>query len=274
MLGGSSFVGVCAVQSAPAIGVHVIATASAENAKFVKALGADQIIDYRTEKWVDVVKPHSIDVFYNCGMENAAWNEGVQVALKENMSRFVTILPMTQPVEESKSGAKPVGEVCVYPSAKELSEVTEYIESGKVCIRLRECPPASSVGLFVKQCLLFLFGLRDTDDYVVGDCVAGPPDDDGPQSDHATWKFSSKNARRNSSRRNTETRGMDQTSPFDWHLSTQPNQPNHPDQVHPTKPVGATMPGLAVNATSRAEAASSKVRLLAFTRNKRFTPDG
>lgn len=84
ILGGSSAVGMYAVQFAHAIGAYVITTASAEKAEFVKSLGADQVIDYRTEKWLDVVKPHSVDAFYNCGMENAAWNEGAQVVLKKN----------------------------------------------------------------------------------------------------------------------------------------------------------------------------------------------
>ncbi|GMF33533.1 unnamed protein product [Phytophthora lilii] len=117
ILGGSSSVGMYAVQFAHAIGARVITTASAQKAEFVKSLGADQVIDYRS--------------VYNCGMENAAWNEGAQVVLKKNTGRFVTMLPMTQPVIESEFGAKLVGHVHVVPSAKALNEVTKYIESGK-----------------------------------------------------------------------------------------------------------------------------------------------
>ncbi|ETP36604.1 hypothetical protein F442_15470 [Phytophthora nicotianae P10297] len=51
IFGGSSFVGMYAAQFAHAIGARVITTASAGNADFLKSLGANQVIDYRTEKW-------------------------------------------------------------------------------------------------------------------------------------------------------------------------------------------------------------------------------
>ncbi|KII89280.1 hypothetical protein PLICRDRAFT_139690 [Plicaturopsis crispa FD-325 SS-3] len=44
--GGSSSVGACAVQLAKAHGCHVAASASAESAALVKALGADDVLDY------------------------------------------------------------------------------------------------------------------------------------------------------------------------------------------------------------------------------------
>ncbi|KAG6609942.1 Quinone oxidoreductase protein [Phytophthora cinnamomi] len=132
ILGGSSSVGMYAVQFARAIGARVVTTASAEKTEFVKALGANQVIDYKTEKWQEVLTAHSVDVVYNCGMENAAWNEGAQVVLKKNTGRFVTILPMTQPIQNSEFGAKLVGHVHVVPSAKTLREITKFIESGKV----------------------------------------------------------------------------------------------------------------------------------------------
>ncbi|KAG1693096.1 hypothetical protein DVH05_023876 [Phytophthora capsici] len=132
ILGGSSSVGMYAVQFAHAIGARVITTASREKAEFVKSLGADQVIDYRAEKWQDVVDPHSVDAFYNCGMENAAWNEGAQIVLKKNTGRFVTILPMTQPVKESEFGAQLVGHVHVHPTAEQLASIAELIEANEV----------------------------------------------------------------------------------------------------------------------------------------------
>ncbi|KAG6967695.1 hypothetical protein JG688_00006185, partial [Phytophthora aleatoria] len=89
----------------------------ADKADFLKSLGANQVIDYRTEKWQDVVEIYSVDAAYNCGTENAAWNEGAQNVLKKGTGHFVTILPMVQHVKESEFGAKLVG---------------HYIESGKV----------------------------------------------------------------------------------------------------------------------------------------------
>ncbi len=54
--GGAGGVGLFAVQFARWKGAHVTATASAANADFVRSLGAEKVIDYRTTKFEDVVQ--------------------------------------------------------------------------------------------------------------------------------------------------------------------------------------------------------------------------
>lgn len=54
--GGSGGAGHCAIQIAKARGAKVIATASAANQDFMKQIGADQTIDYKSTKFEDVVK--------------------------------------------------------------------------------------------------------------------------------------------------------------------------------------------------------------------------
>ncbi|MCI2423391.1 NADP-dependent oxidoreductase [Saccharopolyspora sp. K220] len=53
--GAAGGVGHLAVQIAKAWGAYVIATARADQASFVRSLGADQVIDYRTTAFEDVV---------------------------------------------------------------------------------------------------------------------------------------------------------------------------------------------------------------------------
>lgn len=57
--GASGGVGSYAVQIAKNIGAYVIATASGRNEEFVKRLGADEFIDYRTRRFEDVA--HDMD---------------------------------------------------------------------------------------------------------------------------------------------------------------------------------------------------------------------
>ncbi|RLN21311.1 hypothetical protein BBJ28_00023774 [Nothophytophthora sp. Chile5] len=132
ILGGSSAVGIFAIQIAHAMGAHVITTASAKNAEFVKSLGADQVVDYHAEKWVDVLEKHSVDVIFDCGMEAAAWNHDAQLTLKKETGRFVTLLPVEEPVQPAMFGAKNVGDILVHPSAKDLDVITKYIEKGEI----------------------------------------------------------------------------------------------------------------------------------------------
>lgn len=61
--GAAGGVGSAAVQVAKAAGARVIGTASASNHEFLKSLGVDQVIDYRSQKFEDVVK--GVDVVLN-----------------------------------------------------------------------------------------------------------------------------------------------------------------------------------------------------------------
>jgi NADPH:quinone reductase-like Zn-dependent oxidoreductase len=54
--GGAGGVGTTAVQLAHWRGAHVIATASAGNHAYLRSLGADEVIDYQTTRFEDVVK--------------------------------------------------------------------------------------------------------------------------------------------------------------------------------------------------------------------------
>ncbi len=57
---GAGGVGTLAIQIGKHLGATVITTCSAANADFVRGLGADEVIDYRTEQWDTVAK--DIDV--------------------------------------------------------------------------------------------------------------------------------------------------------------------------------------------------------------------
>jgi NADPH:quinone reductase-like Zn-dependent oxidoreductase len=54
--GAAGNVGAYAVQLAHQKGIRVVATASAHDAEYLRELGADQVIDYRTTRFDDVVK--------------------------------------------------------------------------------------------------------------------------------------------------------------------------------------------------------------------------
>jgi NADPH:quinone reductase-like Zn-dependent oxidoreductase len=61
--GAAGGVGSAAVQIAKAAGLRVIGTASASNHDFLKALGVDQVIDYKSQRFEDLVK--NVDVVLN-----------------------------------------------------------------------------------------------------------------------------------------------------------------------------------------------------------------
>jgi NADPH:quinone reductase-like Zn-dependent oxidoreductase len=61
--GGAGGVGIFAIQLAHSHGAHVIATVSPRNAEFVTALGANEVIDYKSAPFED--KARDIDVVFD-----------------------------------------------------------------------------------------------------------------------------------------------------------------------------------------------------------------
>lgn len=67
ILGGSSGTGTLAIQMAKAMGAgKIISTASPNNFDLVKRLGADEVLDYHTQNWWEVLPPNSVQVIYDC----------------------------------------------------------------------------------------------------------------------------------------------------------------------------------------------------------------
>jgi NADPH:quinone reductase-like Zn-dependent oxidoreductase len=74
--GAAGGVGSAAVQIAKASGARVIGTASDNNREFLKSLGVDEFIDYRAQKFEDVVKNADL-VLNTANMETNARSVGV-----------------------------------------------------------------------------------------------------------------------------------------------------------------------------------------------------
>ncbi|KAF1316332.1 Quinone oxidoreductase protein, partial [Globisporangium splendens] len=131
VLGGTSATGTAAIQIAKALGAgFVAATTSTRNVEHVKSFGADQVIDYTTEKWSEVLAAHSIDLIYDCGVEPNSWNTVAQHVLKKETGKFVTIGKVGEPIE-SATGASLVQSV-VAPTPDMLLQLMKLIDAGKL----------------------------------------------------------------------------------------------------------------------------------------------
>ena len=124
--GAAGGVGHFAVQLAHAKGAKVIATASAENAEFVKGLGADQVIDYKKEKFEEVVKDADV-VFDVIGGETL---ERSYAVLKEG-GYLVSIVAAPDKAKLDARKAKGTN-MLVKPDGKQLAEIATLIDEGKV----------------------------------------------------------------------------------------------------------------------------------------------
>lgn len=123
---GAGGVGHYALQLAHWKGAHVITTASARNADFVRALGADDVIDYTSARFEDVVRDIDM-VFDTVGgeVQRRSW----QVLKRGGI--LVSILALTVPDEATQRGWRSAY-VFVQPSAQQLAQLASLIDAGKL----------------------------------------------------------------------------------------------------------------------------------------------
>ncbi len=132
---GAGGVGGFAIQIARHLGARVCTTASSHNHDYVRDLGADLAIDYRTEDIAAAVSGFSdggVDVVFDCsGSENVALNFDY---IKKGSGRIVTIngLLDTVPTLEKlgqEHGVK-AGLMFVEPNGTQLAEISSLLEQG------------------------------------------------------------------------------------------------------------------------------------------------
>jgi NADPH:quinone reductase-like Zn-dependent oxidoreductase len=123
--GAAGYVGAYAVQLAHQSGVRVVATASANDADYLRELGANQVIDYRTARFDDMVK--DVDAVIDLvGGETADRSYGVLKAGGVMVSAVV--------FEPSQQKARQYGVRAVFMlvdvTNERLAMITNLLESG------------------------------------------------------------------------------------------------------------------------------------------------
>ena len=125
---GSGGVGHFAIQMAKNLGATVVTTSSAKNRDFVLSLGADEHIDYREQKFEEVLK--DID-FVLDGMGGAVLENSLKV-VKDGGT--IVSLPTHEFPEELKATAEPrnikLEFVLVTSNGEDMNTLKEQIESG------------------------------------------------------------------------------------------------------------------------------------------------
>jgi NADPH:quinone reductase-like Zn-dependent oxidoreductase len=122
--GGSGAVGAFAVQLARWKGAHVITTASARNREFLLQLGAEQVIDYHTERFDEIVK--NIDVVFDTvGGETLKRSWSV-------LSPRGRLVAVAAESEETKDERAKTAFFIVEPKGDQLSRIAQILESGEI----------------------------------------------------------------------------------------------------------------------------------------------
>ncbi|HEX6923063.1 MAG TPA: NADP-dependent oxidoreductase [Bacillales bacterium] len=123
---GAGGVGNFAIQLAKAFGCWVATTGSSKNVEFLKDLGADQVINYETENFTEVLEPVDV-VFDTLGGEIQEQSYRV---LKEG-GHLVSIADVPDEQTAEKYGVR-VDYVFMDPDGEQLSEIGEMLKREQI----------------------------------------------------------------------------------------------------------------------------------------------
>jgi NADPH:quinone reductase-like Zn-dependent oxidoreductase len=125
-------VGHMAVQLAKWKGARVIGTASAGNAPFLRQLGADEVIDYNTIRFEDVVRDANVVLDTLSGeVQERSWK-----TLKKG-GIMVSTLSEPSPILAAKYNARGAV-VMVKPNAETLTRIAELIDARSITVKVEK----------------------------------------------------------------------------------------------------------------------------------------
>jgi NADPH:quinone reductase-like Zn-dependent oxidoreductase len=130
--GGAGGIGSIAIQLAKNLGSHVATTVSTDDKQFVQDLGADEIIDYRTQTFEDIV--HDYDaVFDTVGGET--YTRSFKVLRKGGI--IVSMLEQQNSELMEQFGVKAVSQF-TQVNRERLSKLAEWVDQNKVKVNVEK----------------------------------------------------------------------------------------------------------------------------------------
>jgi len=133
--GGSGGVGTFAVQIAKSRGAKVIATASTANQDFLKELGVDVAIDYKTQKFEEIAKDVDV-VFDGVGGDTLARS----YAIVKKGGIVVSLVARLDQAQLEKFGIRGAS-VEVHPNGDELVQIGKLIDKKKIRVIVSQTFP-------------------------------------------------------------------------------------------------------------------------------------
>lgn len=137
---GAGGVGIYAIQLAKNAGATVITTASEKNHGLLKELGADQVIDYRTTDFSEVLE--DIDLVFDT-MGGDVQKDSFKVLNKDG--RLISIVG--QPDEELAKSVAVAESIWLQPDGKQLQEMADLMSAGKVKSIVGHTYPLTAAGV-------------------------------------------------------------------------------------------------------------------------------
>lgn len=138
--GGAGGIGSIAIQLSRHLGVYVATTVSAKDMQYVKELGADEAIDYKNQKFEDML--HNYDaVFDTVGSET--YIRSFKVLRKGGI--IVSMLEQPRPELMEQYGVKAIGQLTQVNSER-LSKLAELVDQRVIKVNVGKTFPLEQAG--------------------------------------------------------------------------------------------------------------------------------
>ncbi|HSW96686.1 MAG TPA: NADP-dependent oxidoreductase [Candidatus Saccharimonadales bacterium] len=128
--GGAGGIGSIAIQLAKSLGAYVAATAGTDDIEYVKQLGADEVIDYKTESFEEKIKDFDA-VYDTVGGETT--DKSFQVLKHGGV--LVSMLGQPKPELAEQYGVTVIGQMSEITNDR-LNRLTKYIDMGKIKVHV------------------------------------------------------------------------------------------------------------------------------------------
>ena len=138
--GGAGGVGHLAIQLAKAKGATVFTTVGADDLDFARAIGADKAIDYKNERFEDVVSDVDL-VFDLVGGET----QDRSFAVVKDGGTLVSTIGVAHPEKGRDRNIRVPDRWLAEPNAAQLGEIADLIDAGKVRVEVAETFPLDQV---------------------------------------------------------------------------------------------------------------------------------
>jgi len=148
ILGGSSSVGIVAIQLAKSRGAHVITTASSRTFGFVSTLGADKVINYNETNWENDPELKGVDVVFDTVGEKDGLQRAVNSGVVKSNGVFASIADFS--LGWNPAGHPPLSFGAVFSVRQNTAaqdELVQLVLEGKIKIPIDEKFPFSKEGV-------------------------------------------------------------------------------------------------------------------------------
>lgn len=147
--GGAGGVGTVAIQLAKAMGARVITTARRSNDEFVRSLGADEVIDYTSDDYVEAVADlthgHGVNVVFDTIGGDTLTRSALALA---DAGRVVSIVDIAQPQNLIEAWGKNAAYHFVFTRQNrgKLTALTDLVERGLIKPVIGAVLPLARIG--------------------------------------------------------------------------------------------------------------------------------